>query len=106
MTAYSFLFYGTPNQWAFLVGLVFLVIGVIKPSLLFHPFSLWLFLGEVIGKIISTFVLGLVFFLLISPIGLIFKLRRADLLSKQIKKGEKSYFSQRDEQPRSMKSQF
>jgi hypothetical protein len=97
---------GSLSSWALLLGLICILLRSIRPSLLLYPFLVWMKFGELTGKVISTCVLAIIFFLLITPTGFVFMMMRSDLLSKKVKKDSKSYFFQRDCQPRSMRNQF
>lgn len=65
---------------------------------------LWMKLGIVLGKIIGPLVIGFIFFILISPISLFFKLIGRDEL--EVKKKGLSYWKSRDQNDISFKNQF
>ena len=59
--------------WTLWIALPFLILGFLKPRLLFYPYKGWMLLGLVLGWINSRIILGLVFFLVLQPIALIMK---------------------------------
>ena len=76
--------------WTLWIAIPFLVIGILKPRLLFYPYKLWMALGFALGWINSRIILGLVFLLVLQPIALIMKFVGYDPL-KTKKSNESSY---------------
>ena len=78
-------FYPLVNQeeyrlWPLIIALIFLVLGLINSSIL-TPFNLlWFQFGMLLGRIVSPIIMGLVFFGVVTPTGLIMKLFKKDLL--------------------------
>jgi len=87
-----------------IVSLVFLIITIIKPNLFTLLNKLWIKFGILLGKIISPFVMGLVFFFVVTPIGILMKLLKKDVMG--LKKGASSYWITRKDKFQSMKRQF
>jgi len=79
------------------IAIVFLILTMAAPSI-FAPFArLWIGISILLGTIMSKVVLSLVFYLLLTPIGLLRRLFGADPLQcKQWKKGRTSVFRVRD----------
>ena len=82
--------------WTLFISLPILIIGNIKPNLLFYPYIFWIKLGFVLGWVNSRIILGIIFFLILFPIAFIMKLFNYDPLQrgknskesyKEIKKG-------------------
>jgi len=92
--------------WFFLAALVFLVLGLINSKLLNPLNRLWFKFGMLLGAIIAPVVMGIVFFLVVTPTGLIMKILGKDLLGKKFKKNNKSYWIKRDKPAGTMKQQF
>lgn len=65
----------------FLLALIFLIITFLRSELLLPLNKAWLKFGIFLGKIISPIVLGLIFFFLITPVGLITRAFGRDELS-------------------------
>jgi hypothetical protein len=65
------------------VGAVLVVLGAVAPRLLVVPNRLWMKLAELLGRIVSPIVLGIVYFLVITPIGVVRRLTGADPLQRR-----------------------
>jgi len=91
--------------WSLAVGLVFLIISLLKPVILRPLNNSWIKLGEVLGRIIAPIVMMIIFFFLITPLGLLLRLFGKDILN--IKFGDSnSYWIDRKKEISSMKKQF
>ena len=91
--------------WALTVSLIFLVLGLLNSKLL-SPFNLiWVKFGEVLGRTIAPIAMGVVYFIIITPIGLFMRLIGKDLLRTKFSKN-KSYWIKREQNIGSMKRQF
>ena len=102
-------FYPLVNQeeyrlWALITALIFLVLGLINSSILTPLNLLWFKFGMLLGRIVSPIIMGLVFFGVVTPTGLIMKLFKKDLL-KLKRKDKKSYWIERKSKS-VMKNQF
>ena len=76
--------------WTIWFGVVFLILGFLKPSLLSLPYKGWMKLGHILGWINSRIILGFVFLIVLQPIALIMRVCGHDPLRK--KKGmQRSY---------------
>ena len=91
--------------WAIILSLIFLALGIINSKLLTPFKKIWIKLGEILGKFIAPIVMGFIYFLIITPIGLFMRLIRKDLLSIKFNK-EKSYWIKRSKNINTMKRQF
>ena len=69
--------------WSLLVGIPLLSLGVLKPSLLFYPYKIWMKIGFLLGWINSRIILGIIFILVLQPIALIMKTFGYDPLRKK-----------------------
>jgi hypothetical protein len=90
--------------WSVILSLVFLIITIIKPNLFTFLNKLWIKLGVLLGKIISPIVMGLVFFFVVTPIGIFVKILKKDVMG--LKRGISSYWINREDKVQSMKKQF
>lgn len=90
--------------WSIIVSLVFLTLTIIKPNLFTFLNKLWIKFGILLGKIISPIVMGLVFFFVLTPIGILVKVLKKDIMG--LKRGESSYWITREDKIQSMKKQF
>ena len=76
------------------------------PKTLIVPNKLWFKLGMLLGAIVSPIIMGVIFFLTVTPIGIIMRLFGKDVLNQRIEKSAKSYWIKRKEPMSSMKNQF
>ena len=90
--------------WPVIVSLVFLIITIIKPNLFTFLNKLWIQLGILLGKIISPIVMGLVFFFVVTPIGIFVRILKKDVMG--LKREAYSYWINREDKMQSMKKQF
>ena len=90
--------------WSIIVSLVFLIVTIIKPNLFTFLNKLWIKFGILLGKIISPIVMGLVFFFVVTPIGIFIKILKKDVMG--LKRGASSYWITREDKLQSMKKQF
>lgn len=74
---------------------IFIGLGYIFPTPLKPIYFTWMIFAVIIGWVMTRVVLSLIFFLIISPIGLLAKIFRKDFLKLKIKK-EDSYWNHRD----------
>ena len=96
---------GDLRLWSLIISLFFLVLGLINSKIL-SPFNkLWFKFGIFLGKIISPFVMSIIFFLVVTPIGILMRILKKDLLSLK-KNNNKSYWVEKTDQRSKMKNQF
>ena len=93
------------NYWLIGTSTVFLVLTLIKSKLLDVLNDLWIKFGELLGKIIAPIIMSIVFFLIVTPIGLILKIIKKDLLKLKFNNG-KSYWIEKSKTIESMDKQF
>jgi len=101
------LFYGKVLRiWPIPIALIFLVLGLINSKILTPLNLIWVKFGELLGKIIAPIVMALVYFLVLTPISLILRLIKKDILKLKISKKTESYWIKREKKIGSMKKQF
>jgi len=91
--------------WSIVVSLIFLILGISNSKLLTPLNLFWVKFGELLGRIISPLVMGVVYFVIITPIGLFMRLIRKDLLKIKFLNNN-SYWIKRSKNIGSMKKQF
>ena len=91
--------------WSAVISLVFLILGLMNSKLLNPLRQLWFKLGMLLGVIISPIIMGIIFFLVVTPIGLFMKLLGRDLLRTKYN-NNKSYWIKREKSIGTMKQQF
>ena len=92
-------------KWSLAISIIFLVLGLINSNILTPLNRLWFKFGIFLGIIISPIVMALIFFLVVTPIGLIMRLLRKDLLNLKYNK-KKSYWIEKNGPKSKMKNQF
>ena len=97
---------GDLRLWAFILSLVFLVLGVLNSKFLTPLNKLWFKFGILLGSIVSPIVMGTIFFLVVTPVGLIMRFLGKDLLRVNKNKIVSTYWINRDKQENTMKKQF
>ena len=96
---------GELRFWSLILSVFFLVLGLINSKILNPLNKLWFKFGIFLGKIISPLVMGIVFFLVVTPIGLIMRLLNKDLLKLKFNKTN-TYWIEKTEPKSKMKNQF
>ncbi len=95
---------GVVRIWSVILSLVFLIITIIRPNLFTFLNRLWIQFGVFIGKIISPIVMGLVFFFVVTPIGVLVRVLKKDVMG--LKRGASSYWINRKDKLQRMNKQF
>ena len=102
---YPLLNHGDIRLWSLLLSLIFLILGLVNSNILTPLNKIWFRFGIFLGKIISPLIMGLIFFLVVTPIGLIMRTLKKDILA--LKYGEqKSYWIEKTGPKSKMKNQF
>jgi hypothetical protein len=101
---------GTPNwTWWLLPAVVLSIIAYLRPGVL-APFNkLWTLLGLFLFKIISPLVLGVIYYGMITPMGVLMRARKKDILSRRLDRSATTYWIVRNPpgpEPEGMKNQF
>jgi len=95
----------TYRLWAIIIAMIFLILGVMNSRLL-TPFNiLWFKFGIFLGKIVSPLVMGMIFFFVVTPIAILMKILKKDLLNLKFN-NEKTYWIKKSEYKSKMKNQF
>lgn len=93
--------------WSIAIAGVILLISLFHPRLLAPANKIWMKFGLLLHRIVSPIILGGMFFVALTPVALIMRLRGKDLLGLEKKPDEKTYWIERaDEIPSSMTNQF
>ena len=91
--------------WSMAVSLIFLILGLINSKILTPLNKLWMKFGLLLGNIVSPIVMGIIFFGVVTPTGLLMKLFGKDIL--ELKKNKKNtYWKKKDNLNNNMKNQF
>ena len=91
--------------WSLSISFLFLILGLMNSEILTPLNKLWFKLGIFLGKIISPFIMGIIFFLIVTPTGFIMRILGKDLLNLKYNHN-KSYWIEKNEPKSKMKNQF
>ena len=96
---------GNVRVWAVVVAIIFLILGLLNSSVLSPLNKIWFKFGILLGNFISPIIMGLVFFIVVTPTSFIMKVFGKDLLNLK-KNNKKSYWIEKTRIKSEMKNQF
>ena len=96
---------GDIRIWSLTISIIFLILSLLKSNLLNPLNRLWFKFGILLGKIVSPVVMGLIFFLVVTPIGIIMRLLKKDLINLKFNKNN-TYWIKKSGPKSRMKNQF
>ena len=102
---YPLLNNGELRIWSLIIAMIFLVLGLIKSKVLTPLNKLWFKFGLLLGRVISPLIMGIIFFLVVTPTALIMRIIGKDLLSLKFN-NKKSYWIEKTGPKSKMKDQF
>ena len=88
-----------------LIAIIFLILGVINSKLLTPLNKFWFKFGLLLGQVISPIVMGVIFFLVVTPIGYLMRLLGKDVLRLK-KTNDNSYWVKKSNLKSKMRNQF
>ena len=91
--------------WSLVISFIFLILGLINSKILTPLNRLWFKFGLLLGKFISPLIMGIIFFIVVTPIGIIMRLLKKDLLNLKYNKKE-TYWIDKSGPKSKMKNQF
>ena len=92
--------------WAFILAIIFFVLGILNSKFLTPLNKLWMKFGLFLGSIVAPLVMGIVYFMVVTPVGLIMRSLGKDLLRIKKNKSASTYWIAREKQDDTMKRQF
>ena len=102
---YPLSYSGEVRVWSATISLIFLVLGLSNSKILTPLNKIWFKFGILLGKIISPLIMGIIFFLVVTPIGLIMRVFRKDVLNLKYNENQ-SYWIEKNSPKSKMKNQF
>jgi hypothetical protein len=100
--AWSFVIYGREYRaWAIVLALLLIVPALVWPQILNLPYKAWMALGHALGWINTRIILGLIFYGLVTPIGLIRRSFNKDPMGRRLRPDLDSYRIVRQPRPAS-----
>tara|TARA_X000000368_G_C22405461_1_gene439369 strand:+ start:111 stop:497 length:387 start_codon:yes stop_codon:yes gene_type:complete len=91
--------------WSILLSLIFLTLGLINSNFLTPLNILWFKFGIFLGKVVSPLILGFIFFIVVTPTGILVRFFKKDLLNLKFN-SKKSYWIEKSGPKSKMKNQF
>ncbi len=92
--------------WSLVLSIIFFILGVLNSKLLTPLNRLWIKFGFFLGTVVSPIVMGMVYFIVVTPTGLFMRLLGKNLLKISKEKHTSTYWMKRNKQQSSMKKQF
>ena len=91
--------------WSLVISFIFLALSLINSKILTPLNRLWFKFGLLLGRFISPLIMGIIFFVVVTPIGIIMRLLKKDLLNLKYNK-KNSYWIDKTGPKSKMKNQF
>ena len=91
--------------WSLILSVIFLILGILNSKILAPLNKVWFRFGIFLGNFIAPIVMGIVFFLVVTPTGMLTKLFKKDLINLK-KNNDKTYWVEKKETISNMKNQF
>ena len=91
--------------WSLIISIIFLILGILNSKILSPLNKIWFKFGILLGKIISPIIMGIIFFLVVTPTGIIMRLIGKDLLNLKYRDIQ-SYWIEKTGPKSKMKNQF
>ena len=102
---YPFINSGELRLWSLLISIIFLILGLINSKILTPLNKIWFKFGLLLGKIISPIIMGIIFFCVVTPIGLFMRLLKKDILNLKFS-NLNTYWIKKEGPKSKMKNQF
>ena len=91
--------------WSLIIAIIFLVFGLLNSKVLTPLNKIWFKFGILLGSFVSPIVMGIIFFVIVTPTSIIMRVLGKNLLN--LKKGNKAtYWIERSKIESRMKNQF
>ena len=97
---------GEVRIWSLIISFLFLFLGLVNSKILTPLNKLWFRFGLFLGKIISPIIMAVIFFLVVTPIGLLMRLFGKDVLNLKLNEKKSSYWIEKVGPKSKMKNQF
>jgi len=93
------------RMWSVILSLIFLVLGLLDSKILNPLNKIWFKFGILLGRVISPLIMGVIFFFVVTPIGLIMRILGKDVLNLKYN-SNKTYWIEKTGPKSKMKNQF
>lgn len=88
------------------IGVALVLLGLIVPIILKPIYLIWMVFAVILGWIMTRVILTIVFYLVVSPIGLISKLFRKNFLDLSFRTNSDTYWNYRKDSKNNIEKQF
>ena len=105
IASYPLTYGGEIRIWSLIISIIFLILGLLNSKILAPLNKIWFKFGILLGKIVSPLIMGIIFFLVVTPIGFTMRLLGKDVLNLKYNKN-KSYWIEKNGPKSKMKNQF
>ena len=105
ISLYPLINHGDVRIWSLVISLIFLILGFINSRALTPLNKLWFKFGILLGKVLSPLIMGIIFFLVVTPIGFFMRLLGKDVLNLRFN-SNKTYWIEKNDTKSKMKNQF
>jgi len=105
ISIYPILSDGNLRLWSLVISVLFLILGMLNSKILTPLNKMWFRFGIFLGRIISPIIMGIIFFLVVVPIGYLMRLFKKDVLNLKFN-DNKSYWVNNNGPKSKMKNQF
>ena len=93
------------RNWSLIISLIFLILGIFDSKILTPLNKIWFKFGILLGNFIAPIMMSVIFFLVVTPTGIIMRLLGKDLINLKMNKN-KTYWIEKKDIKSSMKNQF
>ena len=91
--------------WSLIISIVFLILGLLNSDFLRPLNKIWFRFGLLLGKVVSPIIMSIIFFLVVTPIGIFMKVLGKDLINLKFN-NKKTYWIEKSGPKSKMKNQF
>ena len=91
--------------WSLVIAVIFFILALLNSKILTPLNKIWTRFGIFLGNFISPIVMGIIFFFVVTPIGLLMRLFGKDVLNLKNNKSS-TYWIKKTDQKSTMKKQF
>jgi len=86
---------GDLNAYLMIIAAILVVLAILAPAILSPVYKIWVKIGNVLGRINSFLLLSIIFFFILTPIGLISRIFKGNSMRFYKKKNMSSYWIKR-----------
>ena len=97
---------GEINLYLISIALIFLILGLLNSKILTPLNRSWIKFGELLGRIIAPIIMGIVYFIILTPVSLLVRLFGKDLIGMKFNNNLKTYWIKRKKHLGTMDKQF